>query len=302
MNPRVSTFNTNNLLFGQVQRLQVNYAQVTMQNASGLRSDTFKGIAADTQRLLSMDGDTNNLTSQATVIKTAQNRIGAMQNIASTISETLNNVVALFTQVQSGLDLVGGQNTFVAQANVLRDALVSQLNSQTGGNYLFGGSVNDRPPVNISDVDYTPTGTTPSTGYYQGDNVIESVRTTDSQRVEYGITANHPAFENALRALTIFINNPTDVNVIAQAVDINREAVNGVASIQGELLARSNVVANAATLNETTLAYISETVSEVRGVDIAQAAIKMSQYETQLQTSFSALSKLLQLRLTDYLR
>ena len=300
----VATYTTTGKLFNQTLRLQSSYTQASLQASSGLRSENFEGISADTQRLLTLQADSNNLVGQSLAIKSAQNRIGAMQNILSTFSDTLTKVTSLFTSVQNGLDLIGGAASNVAQATVLRDSLVSLLNTQVGGVYLFSGSAYDVKPVDLTDPLYNPLPA-PSgadTNYYQGDNVIDSVRASDSQRIDYGILANDPAFEKALRALSIFINNPTNPTVIGEATDLNQQATGGVASLNGVLLSRSNVVADAAKLNGSVSAYLDETISSVRDVDTAAAAVQLSQLETQMQASFSSMSKLLQLRLTDFLR
>jgi len=301
---RISTYTATNNLFGTTQRLQVNYAKASMQQASGLRSENFEGISADAQRLLTLYADQNNLTGQALAISSAQSRLGAMQNIMSTVSDTLNKVMNLYVNVQNGLDLVAGAPSNVQQATVLRDSIVSLLNSKIGDVYLFGGSVYDRPPVDLTDPAWTPLPSPggPDYDYYQGDNVVDSVRASDSQRVDYGILASNPAFEKVLRSLTIFINNPTNPTVITEAFDLNRQAIDETAAVNGVLLSRSNIVADAAKLNSGISAYLDDTISKLRDVDTAQAAVQLSQLETQLQASFSSMSKLLQLRLTDYLR
>lgn len=301
---RISSYTISSNLFNQTQRLQAGYATASLQSSSGLKSENFEGISENAQRLLTLYGENNNLTGQSLAIKSAQIRVGALQNITNTISETLNKVSSLLISVQNGLDIPTSAPSNVSQAQVLRDALVSLLNSQVGGAYLFGGSAYDRPPVDITDPTYTPNAApgTPDTNYYQGDNVIDSVRASDTQRVDYGITANNPGFEKALRALEIYIANPTNTTIITQAYDLNRAAINDVAAIQGDLLSRSNVITDAGLLNEATSAYLLDNISTFRDVDIAAAATQISQFETQLQASFSSLSKLLQLRLTDYLR
>jgi flagellar hook-associated protein 3 FlgL len=301
---RVSTYNTSNNLFSQTQRLQASYAKATEQSSSGLRSANFEGISADAQRLLTLQAENNNLVGQSLAIKSAQGQISATQNIVSTMSDTLSKALSLITNILGGIDLIGGAASNAAQATVLRDTLVSQLNTQSGGIYLFGGSVKDRAPVDLTDPLYTPTAApgTPDYDYYQGDNVVDSVRASDSLRVDYGVTANNPAFEQALRALSIIIASPSNQVLVAQAHDITKQAIAGVAAIGGNLLARANIVEQAASINETTSAYLDEQISGVRDVDVAAASVKLSQIDAQLQTSYSSLSKLLQLRLTDYLR
>ncbi len=304
MSFRISTYTATNNLFSTTQRLQVSYANASLQQASGLKSENFEGISADAQRLLTLYADQNNLTGQALAISSGKSRIGAMQNIMATMSDTLSKVMSLYVNVQNGVDLIGGAPSNIQQATVLRDSIVSLLNSQIGDVYLFGGSVYDRPPVNLADPAWTPlpSPSGPDYDYYQGDSVIDSVRASDSQRIDYGVLASNPAFEKVLRSLTIFINNPTNPTIISEAFDLNRQAIDETAAINGVLLSRANILEDAGKLNSSIASYLDETISGLRDVDTAAAAVQLSQLETQLQASFSSMSKLLSLRLTDYLR
>lgn len=300
----ISSYTTNTNLFNQAQRLQANYAKAAQQSASGLRAENFNGISSDAQRLLVLNGDYSNLTAQAAGMKAAQLRVGAMQNAVDSITDTLNKVATFFVDVQSGINTAAATPGFVAQATTLRDSIVGLLNSQVGGAYLFGGSAYDRAPVNITDPGYTPGAapTVPNTSYYQGDASIDSIRVSDTQRVDYGITAGHPGFEMALRALELYIGDPSTAATVTQATDLNKSAINEVTELRGQLLSRLNIITDAASNNTVTASYLQDNIASVRDVDIAAAATQMSQYETQLQASYSAFSKLLQLRLTDYLR
>ena len=300
---RISSYATNMNLFSQAQRLQAAYADVARQSSSGLRSENFDGIAPDAQRLLAITGDYNNLTAQSAVIKSAQLRVSTIQGSLDTINDTLNKVATFFVDIQSGINAADATPGYVAQAKTLRDSIVSTLNTQLGGDYIFGGSVYDRPPVNLTDPTYVGTSTTTAdTNYYQGDQILDSARVSDPQRVTYGITADNPAFENAIRALQAYISSPTSATVITQATDLNKAAINQVTGLKGQILSQSNLINDASNANGVKSGYLEVSIVELRNVDIAQAATQMSQYETQLQASYSAFSKLLQLRLTDYLR
>jgi flagellar hook-associated protein 3 FlgL len=301
---RISTYTSTNTIFSQTQQLEVKYNDATLQSSSGLKSQNFEGISTDAQHMLALQTEVTNLTGQSLAIKQAQNRIQAMQNVTSTISDTIDQANSLLSQVQSGVDVVGGAASNVKNATTILNELVSLLNSQVGGNYLFGGSVYDSAPVDITDPAYTPASapTTANTSYYQGNNTLDSVRASDSLRITYGVTANDPAFEQALRGLSIFIANPTDPTILQQAFGLIKNAETGVASITGTLTANANTISNEATINGSNTDYLNTLISGFRDADTAAAAVQISQLDTQLQASYSSLSKLLTLRLTDYLK
>lgn len=300
---RVASYTTTNSIFEQSQRLQGTYAEVNEQASSGLKSKTFPGIAVDAQRLLAVESQISTLNAQAQAIQTAKIRINALKSIANTINGTLAKVSSLLTNVQSGLDIAGGAAANAEQARTLRDELTSLLNSKSGGDYLFSGSNYDAPPVDITSASYSPvSGGASDTNYYQGNGVLETVRAATGLQIDYGVLASDPAFEKALRALTIFINNPSNPAVITEAHDLIQQSIVGVAGLNGTLIAKANVVENQEALNQGSTDYYKSVVSILRDADVAQAAVRTSQIETQLQASFGSLAKLLQLRLSDYLR
>ncbi len=301
---RVATYTTTNGLFDQSQRLQGRYAQVNEQSASGLKSSNFQGIAADTQQLLAVQSQLAGLNAQAQVIQSAKIRVNALKSITNTINTTLSKVSSLLTSVQGGLDITGGAAANAEQARTLREELVSLLNSKSGGDYLFSGSNYDAPPVNLSSGSYNPAAApgTPDTNYYQGNGVVDTVRAAVGLQIDYGVLATDSAFEKAFRALTIFIADPTNPTTINQSYDLIQQSIVGVAGLNGTLIAKANVIDNQASLNLASTDYYKSVVSGLRDADVAEAAVRTSQIESQLQASFSALSKLLQLRLTDFLR
>lgn len=301
---RVSTYTITNNLFNQTQRLQGNYATANLQSSSGLKSESFEGIAGDSQRLLALNAEYATLNGQALAMNTAQTRLSTLKNITTTIGDALNSATSLIANALSGLDLVGGAASNAEQARVIRDEIASLLNSRVGGTYIFGGSVYDAPPVDLTEVTYDPGAApaTPTTAYYKGDTKIDSVRTSSSLTISYGVTADNDAFERAFRALTLVIESPADDTLLRQALDLVRDASYGVAQIGGDLIAKSNIVTAQASINTNTSDYLEQLISGVRDADAATAAVQISQIETQLQASYGSLAKLLQLRLTDYLR
>lgn len=301
---RISTFVNNTTIFNDINRLQTNFSDVQTQAASGLKAQTFDGIALDTQRLLSLETQSNSINANITAINTTLSRTSLLQDTLSSISNVLDRANSLLTQALSGINGNTTSASTTALATGLRDEIVSELNSRSAGRYIFGGSVQNVPPVNLSAPGYNPTATpgTPSTQYYQGDSVIESVRASDSLRISFGITADNSAFEQALRGLEIVIANPTNTTSLTQAFDLIKQASQEVGDLRGALTGQVTTLTQTVNFHGATLDYLKQSISDLRDVDVAQASAQGAQLETQLQASFGSLAKLLQLRLSDYLR
>lgn len=297
---RISTFGHSATLTKDLMRLQSNYASYEKQSSSGLKSDNYQGIASNTQKLLNMESDYRSLSSQTENAQTSLDRVNAQYNTIQSISDLLSTFRSNLSAAMSGST---DNSSFTNLATNTQQEMASLLNTQLAGRYLFAGSATDTAPVNLTDAAYSA-ATTPSTAdtnYYQGDDFISSVQASDTLNVSYGITANNSAFEQAFRALNLVINNPSDSATLNEAYTLLTSAITDTS-----VLATNN--SNAATSldsqidqNMEHLNLIDDLVSDIKNVDLASVTVKLSELETQLETSYSLATKLLQLNLADYL-
>ena len=303
----ISTFANNTSLFNGTFRLQSNYATVQLQASSGLKSaNSYEGIASDSQTLIGLNAQVATLNAQTNNIKNAQGIMNVMQSTTSSMSDLLDRTAAVLSSV---LGLADASSSIAAniteQMTAFRTQMASLLNTQVGGRYIFGGSVQDQPVVNLNDPAYntaTPSLTVPDSNYYQGDNAAQTVRATDNLQLSYGVMGDNPAFEKALRAMNVALANPSDVTVLANCYTLVKEAIAGVADITGGLNTKTTLLSNELSYQSAAAGYLDDTISNLRDADVAAATVQATQIETQLQSSFSILSKVLNLRLSDYLK
>ncbi|HIP78175.1 MAG TPA: hypothetical protein EYH07_06905, partial [Kiloniellaceae bacterium] len=175
--------------------------------------------------------------------------------------------------------------------------------------YLFAGSQTDSPAVDLTDVAYTPQAGLPGVftadfDYYQGDTLGLTVRTDETFETTYGITADEPAFEEMLRALSYmdYAGANTDVAVLTQAYTMMKSAVDGLSDIRGRIGASSKVLESASSGHDDYLTYATNLVSTLEDVDVAEATTRLAQDEVQLQGSYLAISRISDLSLLNYLR
>jgi len=303
MSISVSTFGQSNYLTSQILQLEAGYNNSSVQEASGLKSQDFAGIAGDSQNVLNLESQHQQLNTETT------NATGAQSQV-NTISSTLSNIGSVVTQALSNLSsaisnsnntaLTGGT---VAQLQTDLSEITGSLNAQYAGNYLFGGSNINTPPVNINATGYTALDPNISnTSYYQGDSTIDSVQVNDSFAISYGITADNPAFEQALRGLTLAIASPNDQTMLQQAYGLLQQASGGVANLTATTSAKSTILGDQITVNQTALNYLNSNISDLTNADTTQVAVQLSAMQSQLNASYSVMSKLFSLSLTSFLK
>lgn len=298
---RIATFQATDRLIIDNMRLQSNLADTQIQLATGLKSLTYKGIATETQRLLNIERNYDALKSYNTNGVSVANNIDIGYNAVKSILDLSNSFFSTLTAAQSGnfLDPQVTQN----QAEILIQEVVGLLNTQSAGRYLFAGSKIDVAPVDLTDPSWTAqtTPSTANTGYYQGDGYVQSVQMSESLTVNYGFTANDPAFESLLRCLNLAMNNSGNTAALAEASGLMQDAIDGMANIFSQMSTFARTVENQMTRNEEDMSVMDTVIGNIKGVDIAATTVKQKEIETQIQASYASTVKMLNLKLSDYI-
>lgn len=304
MTDRIATFYRTAGLVGKAMDLQSSYARTQQQTSSGLKSENFVGIALDSGRMLDFQSEAAKANGQVAALKSAQARVESIQNVTSNIGGLLDTINNQLTAALDGSRTAAGAVVLGNQATTWKNEIAGLLNTKYAGNYLFGGNVQDSPPVDLTDPAYTPTlaPTTPDTDYYQGDSVVQTVRVSSGLVLSYGVTADSAAFEKIFRALSLVEANPGNLATLNNAFTLIKNASEGVADISSILASKNDLLNKEMDSQAATVELLNSAVSDLRDVDIAEASIRLTSIETQLQASYSTLTTLLKLNLVDYLR
>jgi flagellar hook-associated protein 3 FlgL len=191
----------NSLTVGSALSVQAQYVQAETQESSGLIASDFAtlGGAASSEMLNLEDGIAQSQTwaSDATTVGSAtQSMYTALGNMATTLG-TLETTI-------SGAASEADTSTLYSSAQEIQNTLVTEMNTQQAGSYVFAGTNTGEAPVSLSSYQtssyYGGSGTGTCYNYYTGNSDIQSVRVSAQQTVDYGVTANNAGFEEALRA------------------------------------------------------------------------------------------------------
>lgn len=281
---------------------RLNTAQI--QLSSGQKSTTYSGIASDVRRLVNVQDSyvqskqytsSNNLVDQR------------LQITESSVSQIFDVLTSYKTLLVNGLNASNSADLAMpTQAQSMLNEVASLLNVQDDGRYLFSGSRTDTPPVDQSGlpVAYTiPSASGDAIGYYKGDNTQLSVQADVNFTVNYGINANEPGFEEAIRALhEVIIGTPNDKTTMEDALGIVTQALNDVSDIRTKIGAARSALQNVNSRLDQYQLYSEKTISDLQNVDITETITRMNQDQTAIQASFMTLSRLSQLTLTNFLK
>ena len=207
----ISTNNLYQTTVGEALDVQSRWATAETQQASGLKASDFGSLGgADTRETLNLEGDIAQATSWAAVAQTTGATTQAMFTAVGAMQQDLNKVQVLISSATSSPN----NSDLLGQAQVLMNQLLTQMNQQVGGAYLFAGSNSSLAPVDLTHYPTLAVGTdgngnptysydpdTADTSYYTGDNKIQSVQINMQQTLSYGVLGSNPIFEESIRAV-----------------------------------------------------------------------------------------------------
>lgn len=299
---RVSSFGLGQTMMRQSMNVQVAYANANKQKASGLKASTYGELGTKASSLIFTESTTSQLTVWKDNTQTANDRVQSMYAAVGNMIDKLTNLRSTLASIENTMS-----NTM--DFNELGSSLLTDMselmNTRQDGRYLFAGGNTDTAPVNpalLTPVTAYPTSA--DNAYYTGDSEIASVRVSRQQNISYGVTGNSPAFEQTLRVgniLANMVNSPVDTNATKEAYSVATQAIDGLIALQTRLSTASKRLESAQTRQVASLELMDSMASNLKEVDIASVTVKMSEYDTQLQASYSALGSLSKYSLTRYL-
>ncbi|MCF8480711.1 MAG: flagellin [Rhodospirillum sp.] len=301
---RVSTSTMTSVLLSQAMKTQAEYNQTITEQASGLKRDSYVGLNGSAGLSVSLSSDLATSEALVTRSETAQTQVETAYGAISSIIDIVQSALVDITGAINGT--TDTTDSLQESAQGWMEDVADLLNTDVGDVYVFAGAGGASAPVDLADTDYDPTAdtTTADTGYYQGSASTTTIMVDGSIGLEYGITADDPAFEQTLRALSILANmttDPVDTDALREAYALLDSANGDLGEVQESLSTQSDRLDTVIDQQTEFQLYAESALESVQSVDVAEATAKASEQEVILQASFSALSSFLNLSLMDYL-
>lgn len=302
---RVSTAAMQHNMLSQIRSVQTQLAEATEQSSSGVKADSYSGVADNSYVIATLSAEISEASAYADIAEEIQTRVEVYYS-------TLNDMVDILTEMTS--DLSGALSTGTDQAYGINKSagsalktFASLLNTQYEGRYIYAGSASDSAAVSVDAADYAVI-TSPSTedlSYYSGNSDIASAKVADGTTIEYGITAQEDAFEQALRALNLAANassNPVDEDALSEAMGLIETAVAGLSELQNQVSYTQDQLEAVVDMHTDFQLAAESTVTNLSDVDLAEAVVTLETLSIQLEASYSVTSQITDMSLFEYLR
>ena len=280
---------------------QAKMATMQLQQASGLTSTDYGGLAGSARTLISLEVSMERSKGYSDSATEANFRV-------ETMHQKLGIATDLLTQFRSQITAMRSTDRTAATSAVLADSasaameqFANILNATYAGRYLFAGSVTTTPPVDIGTY---RTATATDDSYYSGDDYLAKVQVSADHIVSYGVTADETGFQQALGAMKMLASTTgmMDDAVLEQAFTLASEALDAVTVLQSRLGVASDTLQTATQTQEDYQFFVKANISNIKDVDATELAVQLAAYGTQLEASYAALAKIQSLNLQDYLR
>ena len=305
---RISTKSFHQGTVNDMTRLQTELTSISKQISSGNNVQDFTELSklGQTERVLGFQNQkakVDNYIQNNTIINNRlQSYNTSVANIID-VAESLRNTLLLRRTPTTGGELPLQE---IVQSDLA--TVKGNLNVQSEGRYLFsGGRTNTQPVGDTSQPNYTLNTAgeyDTNANYYQGDGQKFTINAADALEVEYGITADNPAFQKLFAAMQLAMQGDLndDDSMLASAIDMVTASISDLSSLQANINNNITILDTANDNHEDFKLYLDQSISDITETDIGMASIDFSTAQTTLQAAFSVFSRISSLKLSDYLR
>jgi flagellar hook-associated protein 3 FlgL len=282
-----------------LQQSQTTLNQALEQVSTGKSVNVPSDNPAAASEMVQNTIETANVDQYTQNVTGVLSQVQAADSALSSVVSSLNQAISLGTEGANGTESAANQQAIASQVQGILSSVVTQANTSYEGSYLFGGTASSQQP-------YTADSTSP-TGYtYNGNTGQNSVAVGDSTNIQINLPGSQifsNSTTNVLGSLSALVTALQGGNSTAIGT-----AVSGVTTALNYVSQQRIFYANAdSQLNSQETYLQQETVNlssqqtSLVGVNMAQAAINLSQAQTDNSAALAAAAKVLPDTLLNYL-
>ncbi len=306
---RVSSFGQNQALIQSMLSNQQRVFEVQKQVSTGKKADEFRGLASETNTLLSA-------RSIKTRTETFQSTITRIKGIIDANDVQINAIAETAQNLRQDMLTAVGQEQALGFQEVLRESynfIASALNTSIGGAFIFAGSKTDTPPVSGNDISNLIAATNAS-DLFQNDNAAPVAKIADNVELQFGALASDialPIFES-IKRIAEFDVNPATGPLNGELTAVQRTF------LEGELALLDSAIQDAQKIqvqnglkfqrletigeqHENSTVFLETFISDIEDVNIAEAISRLNNDSIALEASFRTLGTLTNLSLLNFI-
>ncbi|MDX2112437.1 MAG: hypothetical protein SFW63_01700 [Alphaproteobacteria bacterium] len=299
---RVSTFGLQQTTLRDASRTQEQLSQLQIQLSSGLKAQTFEGIANQTEQFLQLDTRISRTRLFTENNRVAITRMSTTDNVLSQSIETVTSLKSLIMQRRNGA--IAGNMAFPEQLEGIWKRLSAELNTTLEGRYLFSGTRTDVAPIKSSPFPTLRVDGVPDDGYYNGSSDDMTIRADDNIDITYNVRANEPAYQKVFAALAMAKKGHETDNQqdLIKAFELADQGLKEVISVRARVSSNKLSLEQIVERQDSLSLYWKGVKEEISNTDLVTVSTQVAVNQGVLQASFQAFARINSLRLVDFLR
>jgi flagellar hook-associated protein 3 FlgL len=313
---RVTPNSLHRVALNDVLAARARLARTQEQASSGLRINRPSDDPVGAGQVTSLETDGAALAQFQRVVSGVRGRVGAVENALGETNTLLIRLRELAIEGANGTQDAATRALIANEVASIHDALVAQANTQFGGAHVFGGFASAAPPFAVSGV-FDPATATAPTVAFGGD--ANQVQVEIDAGVQVAVSMNgQRAFQGDANGDNVTDAGREDVFAVAQEVwralvtndpaaitatlDRIDRASSQISAERSQIGAVDSALDRAAQGLAKRVVDVEKRTSDLRDADLARVVSDMMQQESALQAGLSAMGRLVQPTLLDFLR
>jgi flagellar hook-associated protein 3 FlgL len=305
---RVATLMHSQAMLAELSRTQRSLYDAQTQVTTGKRVNEFADAPADLGALMAARGADSRTADFLASAKAIRTRLDLQDTHIDELAATTADMKQTILEGVAN----GSGAALKAELEGVFSRMVSILNTQVDGKYIYGGTRQDVPPVTVSSL--AELVALPATAdAFQNNAVAQTGRIDNNQVITFGQLASDlggPAFDMLRQIMTFdagpsgpFANDMTETqsnfltSLIPQLGTVN-EGVNNLLATNGVAYQAAD---DAVSRHGDARATLAAMISDIEDVDMAEAITKLNNAQTALQASAKTFAMVQGLSLLDYL-
>lgn len=337
---RISSFAAHANYTSAIMQLQQRMYESNLQVSTEKKSASYAGYGSQTDRLINLENELTATDRWMVNNQLVEARLGATETTLEAIDNTIRDFRERLKEFGAG---TRGGATEVEDiqrwAFHALSEMESFLNASIDNQYTFAGGKVTQPPVDLgydtwddfkanfdgSVTTYPTDRDTHVAQYYRGDSLETNHQLDADQTLSFGVTAAHPGFEKAMRAMGIIAQGDygtaggleNNTNRVDEAIWLLNDALEspaaGTPPFGAEESGDIKSVRRLATMNRVILTekidsqklyanYLTSRAAEIENVDPNEATMRLLADSRALEVSYAALGEIRGLSLVSYLK
>ena len=306
---RVTNLSSNRLVQSIILKSQDRINDAQLKLSTQQKSQDYLGIGNEASRLVTVEASNRRIDQFLQDNSFISMRLSSMLNSMDSVKKVLNDVRGLVREILDDGNVPGGFDKDEI-SEIKMDEIQSFLNVKMNGRFLFAGNKTDTTPVAAGNLATDPTfdGSNETTAepafYYKGDDSLVKARIDEGIVLDYGVTANNPAFEKLIRSVRIIRSTElTDANANAKFLhvqDLLNQSEDALRSLELKTGIRLQQLDKNNTNLKDTKNIFSGLVTEIESANTFEAVAELNQVQNMLEASYSAVVRVNQLKLTNF--